>query len=70
MSKWPSCKARRVLAALLRQGWRVKRVAGSHRFLVKPGRESFVFSHHDGEELGPPMMARIARKTGLKPEDL
>ena len=30
----------------------------------------FVFAFHDGEELGPRMFARIAKHTGLSPEDL
>jgi hypothetical protein len=29
-----------------------------------------VFTFHDGEEPGPRMLARIARHTGLSPEDL
>jgi hypothetical protein len=29
-----------------------------------------VFAFHDDEELGPKMLARIAKKTGLRPEDL
>jgi len=38
MSRWPSTKARRVLAALLRIGWSIKReVKGSHRVLTRPG---------------------------------
>ena len=32
MSQWSSTKAKRVLAALLRIGWEVKRISGSHRF--------------------------------------
>jgi len=70
MTQWPSAKARRVLAALERAGWEVKRSSGSHRTLSKPGMPDFVFSFHDKEEIGPRMMARIARRTGLKPEDL
>jgi predicted RNA binding protein YcfA (HicA-like mRNA interferase family) len=31
LSSWPSTRARRVLSALLRIGWSVKRVRGSHR---------------------------------------
>jgi predicted RNA binding protein YcfA (HicA-like mRNA interferase family) len=30
----------------------------------------FVFAFHGGEEIGPRMLARIARSTGLKREDL
>ena len=70
MSQWPSTRAQRVLAALLRQGWTVKRQTGSHRVLEKTGAPDYVFSFHDGDEIGPRMLARIAKHTGLKPEDL
>ena len=29
-----------------------------------------VFAFHDREELGPRMLARIAKRTGLTPDDL
>jgi predicted RNA binding protein YcfA (HicA-like mRNA interferase family) len=71
MSRWPATKARQVLAALLRIGWVVKReTRGSHRVLARPGWTDVVFAFHDGEEIGPRMLARIAKNTGLKPEDL
>ncbi len=50
MSQWTSTKARRVLAALLRIGWRIKRQKGSHRTLSRPSWPDFVFAFHDGEE--------------------
>lgn len=71
MSQWPSTKSRLVLAALLRIGWTVKRQSGtSHRVLSQPGWQNFVFAFHDGEEIGPRMLARIAKRTGLTPKDL
>ncbi len=70
MSQWSSTRARRVLAALLRIGWIVKRQSGSHRTLSRPGWPDFVFAFHDDEELGPRMLARIAKRTGLSPENL
>ncbi len=71
MSQWGAAKARRVLAALLRIGWKVKRQAGtSHRIPERSGWPGYVFSFHDGEEIGPRMLARIARHTGLSPGDL
>jgi predicted RNA binding protein YcfA (HicA-like mRNA interferase family) len=71
MSHWPSAKARQVLSALLRIGWQIKRQSGgSHRVLMRPGWPDYVFAFHDREEIGPRMMARIARHTGLRPEDL
>lgn len=70
MSQWPSAKARRVLAALLGIGWKIKRQSGSHRTLSRAGWSDFVFAFHDGEEIGPRMLARISKHTGLKPGDL
>jgi predicted RNA binding protein YcfA (HicA-like mRNA interferase family) len=59
-----------VLAALLRIGWTEKRRTGSHRVLTRDGFPDFVFSFHDDEEIGPRMLVRIAKRTGLSPEDL
>jgi predicted RNA binding protein YcfA (HicA-like mRNA interferase family) len=70
MIRWPSVKANRLLAALLRIGWSVKRQAGSHKTLERPGYPDYVFAFHDGAEIGPKMLARIAKHTGLKPGDL
>ena len=30
----------------------------------------FTWAFHDGDEMGPKMLARIAKQTGLKPEDI
>jgi predicted RNA binding protein YcfA (HicA-like mRNA interferase family) len=70
MTSWPSTKARRVLAALFRIGWTLKRQSGSHKTLSRPGWADFVFAFHDNEEIGPRMLARIAKRTGLTPGDL
>ena len=70
MSAWSSTRARRVLAALLRVGWRIKRQDGSHRVLSRPGWPDFVFAFHDAEEIGPRMLARIAKHTGPQPQDV
>lgn len=70
MSQWPAAKASRVLSALLRIGWTVKRQTGSHRTLARASWPDVVFAFHDGEEIGPRMLARIAKQTGLSPDDL
>lgn len=70
MSNWPASKARRVLAALLRLGWAIKRQSGSHRTLAREGWSDVVFAFHDDDEIGPRMLARLAKHTGLRPEDL
>ncbi|MCF3947681.1 type II toxin-antitoxin system HicA family toxin [Acidiphilium sp. AL] len=70
MSAWPAAKARRVLAALERIGWRIERTTGSHVMLSRAGWPDYVFAFPDGDEIGQRMMARIAKHTGLQPRDL
>ena len=70
MNNWPSTKARRVYAALIKTGWALKRQSGSHRVLSKTGNPDYVFAFHDNEEIGPKMLVRIAKSTGLTPMDL
>ncbi|MCE9626852.1 MAG: type II toxin-antitoxin system HicA family toxin [Candidatus Eisenbacteria bacterium] len=67
---WGSAPARRVLQALIRIGWSVARVRGSHRVLKREGWPPFVFAFHESESIGPVMLARISKHTGLRPEDL
>jgi predicted RNA binding protein YcfA (HicA-like mRNA interferase family) len=70
MTGWKSAKAKRVLAALEKIGWRIKRQKGSHKVLARAGNPDYVFAFHDGDEIGSKMMAKIAKKTGLNPEDI
>lgn len=70
MSEWPSTRASRVLAALFRIGWTIKRQRGSHRTLGREGWSDYVFAFHDEDEIGPVMLRRIAKHTGLRPNDL
>jgi len=70
MSDWPSINAKDLLVGLHRVGWTVKRQRSSHRILSRPGWPDYVFAFHDREEIGPRMLARVAKRTGLRPEDL
>ena len=70
MSHWGALKAKRLLAALLRIGWTIKRESGSHRTLSREGWPDYVFAFHDSDEIGPRMVARVAKHTGLQPGDL
>jgi predicted RNA binding protein YcfA (HicA-like mRNA interferase family) len=68
--KWPSTKARQVYAALLRIGWTPKALGkgGSHVQMVHPSyANGFTWAF---SEIGPKMLARIAKSTGLSPTDL
>jgi len=70
MSQWRSIKAKPLLAALLRIGWSIKRQGGSHKTLERLGYPDYVFAFHDSDEIGPKMLARVAKHTGLTPNDL
>jgi predicted RNA binding protein YcfA (HicA-like mRNA interferase family) len=68
VSSWPASKAPPWRPSSV--GWQLKRQSGSHRTLTRPGWPDVAFAFHDDEELGPTMLARISKKTGLRPEDL
>ena len=71
MSQFGGVKARKLLRALHKIGWSVKRETGSsHKVLEREGWPDFVFAFHDGVEVGPKMLSRVAKRTGLKPTDL
>jgi hypothetical protein len=63
-------KPRRLRAVHFGGPRRRPRASGSHRTLSRPDRPDFVFAFHDGEELGPRILARIAKHTGLTSGDL
>ena len=48
----------------------MKRQSGSHKVLVRDGWPDLVFAFHDSDEIGPRMLARLAKRSGLRPEDL
>jgi predicted RNA binding protein YcfA (HicA-like mRNA interferase family) len=50
MSVWRATKAKRVLAALERIGWRTKRQVGSHKRLTRKGWPDYTFAFHDSDE--------------------
>jgi predicted RNA binding protein YcfA (HicA-like mRNA interferase family) len=61
MQSFPSMKAKRLLAILMREplNYRVARQRGSHRWMVAPGRRSFPFAYHDRDELKPREVRRV-----------
>lgn len=70
MSQWRTVKARRVLSALQAIGWSIKRQTGSHKVLEREGYPNYIFSFGDSDEIGPKMLSRIGKATGLTPDDL
>jgi predicted RNA binding protein YcfA (HicA-like mRNA interferase family) len=71
VSYWPSTKAKKVLSALARIGWipTPKKKGSSHIHLVHPTKGEYTWAFHDSEEIGPKMLSKIAKQTGLTRED-
>jgi len=70
MTQWPAVKTKKLLRALESIGWVVVRQRGSHRIMSKDGYQDYTFAFHDKEEIGPKMLSKIAKYTGLTPNDL
>ncbi|OHA89375.1 MAG: hypothetical protein A3B03_00085 [Candidatus Zambryskibacteria bacterium RIFCSPLOWO2_01_FULL_42_41] len=68
--KWRAAKASKILRSLLKIGWSIRRQKGSHKILERNGWPDFTFAFHDKEEIGPRMLSRISKHTGLLPKDL
>ena len=70
MSRWKSVKARQTLGGFAPNWLGSVMQSGSHRRLKRLGWPNYTFAFHDGEEVGPGILAQIAKKTGLQPDDL
>lgn len=74
MSRFPASNAKKVLRVPERIGWHEKALigkSGSHKQLDHPDFSyEYTWAFQDGEEIGPAMSVKIAKRTGLKPEDL
>jgi predicted RNA binding protein YcfA (HicA-like mRNA interferase family) len=57
-------------AALLRISWQIKRTTGSHRTLKRASWPDVVFAFYERDEIGPRMLARLSKVTGLTPDVL
>jgi predicted RNA binding protein YcfA (HicA-like mRNA interferase family) len=72
MAAFPSMKAKRLLAVLLREplNYEIVRQRGSHRLLAAPGRPRFVFAFHDRRDLpGGLVRAVLVKDVGLEEEE-
>jgi predicted RNA binding protein YcfA (HicA-like mRNA interferase family) len=60
-----------VFAAIQRLGWEVKADKGSsHKQMIHSEYGEATWSAHDSEEIGPRMMARLAKTFKFTPRDL
>ena len=68
MSKLPSLTGRDVLNTLLRAGFEIVRVKGSHHFLRHPDGRTTGVPVHSGESTGPGLLSKVLRDCELTRE--
>ncbi len=70
MPKLPRVDARRLVAALKRAGFEVRRQTGSHIILRQPETKQIAVVPRHGGTFGPELVASILKQAGLSPDDL
>lgn len=70
MSKLPAVKGRKLIAGLVKVGFVVQRVRGSHHFLSHPDGRTTVVPVHAGETIGPGLLRAIMHDCELSREQL
>ena len=70
MTRLPRLTGAALVAALVKVGFEVVRVRGSHQFLRHPDGRSTVVPAHAGEVLGPGITAKILRDCDLSADAL
>jgi len=70
MSRSPRITGAELIAALVKDGFQVVRVKGSHHFLRHEDCRSTVVPVHSGETLGPGLLHKILRDCHLSIEDM
>ena len=70
MRRFRRLKGREVVAALIRAGFRVVRVRGSHHVLRHADGRTTVVPVHAGETIGPGLLLKILADCDLTRDDL
>jgi predicted RNA binding protein YcfA (HicA-like mRNA interferase family) len=70
MSRTPRITGSELIAALMKDGFQVVRVRGSHHFVRHEDGRSTVIPVHSGETLGPGLLHKILRNCHFSIEDL
>lgn len=69
MTRLPRLTGQDVVLALTKAGFRKTRQRGSHVFLKHADGRATVVPIHSGETLGPGIISKILRDTGLKHDE-
>lgn len=70
MTKLPAPAGKDLVAALVKVGFEIIRVRGSHHYVRHPDGRSTVVPVHAGEAIGPGLMIKILKDCEISREDL
>jgi len=70
MTRLPRLTGKEVVSTLLKHGFEVSRVKGSHHYVRHPDGRSTTVPVHAGETIGPGLMSKILRDCELTSEDI
>lgn len=70
MGRMATIQALRMIKALVRLGWTVARISGSHHVLVKPGYPRIVVPVHRGKPLKEGLARGILKDAGVSEHEL
>ncbi len=69
MTKLPRLTGKKVVKALMKMGFEVVRVKGSHHFMRHQNGNTTVVPVHSGETIGPGLMSKILRDCEITPNE-
>lgn len=55
-----------IVKALLKDGWKLERVEGSHHFMTKEGHRPEIIPVHGNKDIPKGLLQKILKRTGLK----
>ncbi len=70
MPKLPRLRGKELTRSLIKLGFEVIRVRGSHHFLHHPDGRRTVAPVHAGEVIGPGLLSKILKDTKVEADDL
>jgi len=70
MTKLPRITGQQLITALVKAGFQVIRIRGSHHFLEHPDGRRTVIPMHRGETIGPGLLSKILRDCEMTRDEL
>ena len=69
MTRLPRLSGKEIITALIKVGFEVVRIRGSHHFIRHQDGRSTVVPVHSGETIGPGLMSKILQDCEITPEE-